>query len=92
MQILLHLLLSNVRVSIYSVKALFSILPVLLLVLQAAIHLFSIILQTHGLSHLIVGSRVDVSFDQVLIFAVRRLGARLSPIVNQNKLADIVII
>ena len=71
MQILMYFLLSNVRVSINSVKALFSILTVLLLVLQAAIHLFSIILQTHSLSRLITSSSVDVSFDQVLIVAVR---------------------
>ena len=71
MQILMYFLLSNVRVSINSVKALFSILAVLLLVLQAAIHLFSIILQTHSLSRLITSSSVDVSFDQVLIVAVR---------------------
>ena len=71
MQILLNLLLCYVRVSIYSVKALFSILTILLLVLQAAIHLFSIILQTHSLSRLIISSSVDVSFDQVLIVAVR---------------------
>ena len=71
MQILMYFLLSNVRVSINSVKALLSILTVLLLVLQAAIHLFSIILQTHSLSRLITSSSVDVSFDQVLIVAVR---------------------
>ena len=71
MQILLFLLLCYVRVSIYSVKALLSILTVLLLVLQAAIHLLSIILQNHSLSRLIISSSVDVSFDQVLIVAVR---------------------
>lgn len=91
MQILMYLLLSNVRVSINSVKALLSILTVLLLVLQAAIPLLSIILPNHSLSSLVVGSSVDVSLNQVLIVPVRRLGARLGAIVDQDELADIII-